>query len=127
MPRCPHTMPDDDAEVQTQIFEKFGVRPCLWQIQVVHAILACDDVITVAPTGSGKSLTYFMPLIYVKHGITVLVTPLKLLGDQFVKRLTDDIISAVSITAENATNELFEVISHDLSEIMSGKRINDRQ
>jgi hypothetical protein len=63
--------------------------------------------------------------------ITVLVTPLKLLGDQFVKRLRDVIISAVSITAENATNELFEVISHDLSEIMSGKcmlrTLNDRQ
>jgi hypothetical protein len=42
--RCLHTMPDDDAEVQTQIFENFGVCPCLWQIRVVCTILACNDV-----------------------------------------------------------------------------------
>jgi superfamily II DNA helicase RecQ len=69
-----------------------------------------DDVITIAPTGLGKSLTYWMPLLFIRHGITVVVTPLKLLGGQFVKMLQDNRISAVSITAANATNELFEVI-----------------
>ena len=109
MPVRQHTMPDSDEEVQRDVEKVFGFKPCLWQIWVVHAILAGEDVITIAPTGSGKSLTCWMPLLYIKHGITVVVSPLKLLGTQFVEMLGDNGISAVSIMAANATNELFEV------------------
>ena len=59
MPGRPHTMPDSDEEVWKQVESFFSVRPCLWQIRVVRAVLAGDDVITIAPTGLGKSLTYF--------------------------------------------------------------------
>ena len=38
----------------------------------------------------------------------MVVTPLKLLGGQLSKMLQDNGVSAVSITAANATNELFE-------------------
>jgi superfamily II DNA helicase RecQ len=102
-------MPESDEEVQSQVEEVFGFKPWLWQIRVVRAVLAGEDVITVAPTGSGKSLTYWIPLLYIKHGITVVVSPLKLLGTQFAEMLGDNRISAISITAANATNELFEV------------------
>ena len=61
-------MPESDKEVQRQVGEVFGFKPCLWQICVVRAVLAGEDVITVAPTG--KSLTYWILLLYVKHGIT---------------------------------------------------------
>jgi superfamily II DNA/RNA helicase len=104
-----HTMPKSDEEVQRQVEEKLGVCPCLWQILVVCKILEQDDVITIAATGSGKCLTYWMPLLFVKHGIVVLVTPLKLLGQQFVDILAKNNISAVSITATHATNEQFKV------------------
>jgi len=110
MPVTPHTMPDSDKEVQRQVQQAFGIYPCLWQIRVVRAVLAGSDVITIAPTDSGKSLTYWMPLLYIKYGITVVVTPLKLLGAQFVDMLQDNSINAISITAGNATNELFEVV-----------------
>jgi superfamily II DNA helicase RecQ len=85
----------------------------------VRAILDGGDVITIAPTGSGKSLTYWMPLLYIKYGITVIVTLLKLLGTQFVEMLGDNGISAVSITAANATNELFEVYNVLISASLS--------
>jgi hypothetical protein len=86
------------------------VACCLWQIHVVHAILN-EDVITIAPTlGSPYWMPLGMPLLFIKHGITVVVTPLKLLKGQFVEMLQDNSISAVSITASNTTNELFEMI-----------------
>ena len=103
-------MPDSNEEVQSQVEAVFGFHACLWQIRIVRAILNGDDVITIAPTGSGKSMTYWMPLLYIKHGISVVVTPLKLLGGQFADMLQDNGINAVSMTASNATNELFEVI-----------------
>ena len=65
MPGRSHTMPEDKEEVWNQVEAAFGVRPCLWQIHVVCAVLAGDNVITIAPTGLGKSLTYWMPLLYI--------------------------------------------------------------
>ena len=41
-------MPDSDKEVQKLVEATFGVNPCLWQICVVCAVLAGDDVITIA-------------------------------------------------------------------------------
>ena len=70
---------------------------CLWQIKVVCKILVQDDVIMIAATGSGKSLTYWMPVIFVKHGIVVLVTLLKLLGKQFKNVLVKNAVSAISV------------------------------
>ena len=109
MPMLSHTMPESDWEVQERIKEVFGFTPCLWQIHVIHAILAGDDVITIAKTGSGKSMTYWMPVLFIKYGISTIVTPLKLLGSQFAQMLEDNGISTISITAANATNELFDV------------------
>ena len=45
-----HTMPESDEEAQRQLEEVFGIRACLW-LWVVRAVLASDDVITIAPTG----------------------------------------------------------------------------
>ena len=104
-----HTMPDDNAQVQREVEERTGIRPCIWQIEVVRKVLEGVDVITIAATGSGKSLCYWMALLYVKYGIVFLVTPLKLLGKQFVETLERNDLRAVSMTAANATNELFEV------------------
>ena len=94
----------------------FGFHPCLWQICVVRTILNGNDVITIAPTGSRKSMTYWMPVLFIKYGIRMIVTPLKLLGAQFSEMLKGVGISAVSITAANTTNELFDVSdsSHQL-------------
>ena len=102
-------MPESDQEVQERVKEVFSFTPCLWQIHVVRAILAGDNVITIAKTGSGKSMTYWMPVLFIKYGISIIVTPLKLLGSQFAQMLEDNHISAISITGANAANELFEV------------------
>ena len=55
-------MPEIDLKVQEDIEEFFGIHPCLWQIRVAHATLAGNDLVTIAPTGLRKSLTYWLPL-----------------------------------------------------------------
>jgi superfamily II DNA helicase RecQ len=61
-------MPESDWEVQERVKEVFGFTPCFWQIRVVRTILSGDDVITIAKTGSGKSMTYWMPVLFIKYG-----------------------------------------------------------
>ena len=82
-----HTMPDNNEEIQREVEERTGTRPCIWQIEVVRMVLDGKDVITIAATGSGKSFPYWMPLLHIKYGIVILVTPLKLLSKQFVNIL----------------------------------------
>ena len=106
-----YTIPESNEDVQNDVKSKTGIQSCLWQIAVVHHILEQQDVITVAATGSGKSLTYWMALLCIKYGIVLLVTPLKLLGMQFVEILTGNKITAVSMTAANTTHQLFKVRS----------------
>jgi len=88
-------MPESDLEVQERIKEVFGFMPCLWQICIICAILTGDNMITIAKTGSGKSMTYWMPVLFIKYGISIIVTPLKLLGSQFAQMLKDDCISMI--------------------------------
>jgi superfamily II DNA/RNA helicase len=52
-------------EIRRETLERFGFVPCLWQIRVVEAILKHDhDVVSMAATGSGKTLTFWMPLLF---------------------------------------------------------------
>ena len=71
-------------------------------------------MIIVAPTGSGKFPTYWILLHYIKHGITVVVSPFQLLDAQFVEMLEDNQISPISIAAANVTNnKLFKATVSD--------------
>jgi Lhr-like helicase len=69
------------SEVRNSTIKAFGVRPCLWQIQVVQAILKAEkNIISIAGTGMGKTLTFWMPLLFHPPGsIQVVVTPLNIL------------------------------------------------
>jgi ATP-dependent DNA helicase RecQ len=88
----------------------FRHRPCLWQIHVVQALLKNDkDVASIAATGSGKTLTFRMPLLFMPDGIQIVVTPLNILGKQNVDTLAKVGINAVSVTADTATAVTFQV------------------
>ena len=67
------------------------------------------DIISIAATGVGKSLTFWMPLLFDKGGIQVVVTPLNILGDQNINDLKARGVSGTAISAENATKQNFEV------------------
>ena len=101
-------------EIRQKTWEILGYRPCLWQIRVVAAILkydkaACKAIVAIAATGSGKTLTFWMPLLFKKDGIQIVITPLNILGKQNVASLAAMGIEGVTVTAENANRQTFKV------------------
>ncbi|KAF8593383.1 P-loop containing nucleoside triphosphate hydrolase protein, partial [Ceratobasidium sp. AG-I] len=74
----------------------------------------------ISPTGSGKSLTFFLPFLWDKSGITLLVCPLQLLGDQhssstLLKKLG---IQAVNLTSLTATDSVFKDIGKGVYQLI---------
>jgi len=88
----------------------FRQTPCLWQLEVMAAILKQDkDVILIAATGSGKTLTFWMPLLINTKGIQIICAPLNILGAINVHELAKYSIPAITVTAENASVATFQV------------------
>lgn len=52
-----HTMPDSDKEAQAQAEKICRKCRCLWQMK---AACATQDVVTISPTGAGKTFAYFV-------------------------------------------------------------------
>lgn len=71
------------------------------------------DVIGVAATRAGKTFSFWMPLIMAsedgKNMMTIVVTPLNILGPQDVADLEVAGISGIAISTNNATPEVFRV------------------
>jgi ATP-dependent DNA helicase RecQ len=98
------------AEIRAKAIKHLGSRPCLWQIRVVEAILKRDgDVVCIAATGSGKTLTFWLPLLFRSSGIQLIISPLNILGQQNVAQLAAMNINGITITAETATPKNFQV------------------
>jgi ATP-dependent DNA helicase RecQ len=70
----------------------------LGQADVVEAMLAGRDVLSVAPTGSGKSISYWVPAV-VGGGLTMVVSPLIALMKDQVDRLTERGVAATFINS----------------------------
>src|SRR5690242_12126410 len=68
------------------------------QAEVVEAMLAGRDVLSVAPTGSGKSISYWVPAV-VAGGTTLVVSPLIALMKDQVDRLTGHGVAATLINS----------------------------
>ncbi|KIJ18403.1 hypothetical protein PAXINDRAFT_70931, partial [Paxillus involutus ATCC 200175] len=61
--------------------ECFGKRACLWQLQIAEAFLKGDhDIVCIAGTSMGKTLSFWLPLLFQPSGIQIVVTPLNQLG-----------------------------------------------
>ncbi len=98
------------SEVRQKTIEKFGRRPCLWQCEVAIAILKGEqDIVCISATGSGKTLTFWMPLLFRETGIQVIITPLNILGTQNKKQLAGFGIEAITISGQTASREKFKV------------------
>jgi ATP-dependent DNA helicase RecQ len=77
-----------------------------FQEEVVDTILSKQDVLTILPTGGGKSLCYQLPTLLM-NGTTVVISPLIALMQDQIKALNDldikaDIISSATSNDENS-------------------------
>lgn len=96
-------------QIHNDVKEHFGVYPCQYQVHDALAQLRKEDCITIAATGSGKTLTFWIPLLYNDGGYIIIITALNILGDQNVKQLESVGIKAINLTGETATAEVFKV------------------
>ena len=87
------------ARAERALREVFGLdafRP--GQAEVVASMLAGRDVLSVAPTGSGKSISYWVPAV-VEGGLTMVVSPLIALMKDQVDRLNERGVAATFINS----------------------------
>src|SRR4029077_9612023 len=88
-----------NARAEQVLREVFGLdafRP--GQAEGVEAMLGGRDVLSVAPPGSGKSISYWVPAL-VDGGLTMVVSPLISLMKDQVDRLTERGVAATFINS----------------------------
>ena len=84
--------------------------PCLWQAQVAATLLQGNkDVVCVAGMSMGKTLTFWIPLLFHPNGIQIIVTPLNQLGRQQVGSLENAGMQAIAINVDMANEKNFKV------------------
>jgi ATP-dependent DNA helicase RecQ len=89
-------------QVLRDVFHLESFRP--GQAEVVDAQMKGRDVLAVAPTGSGKSLSYWVPAI-LSDGLTVVVSPLIALMKDQVDRLVAHGVRAAFINSTLGSTE----------------------
>ncbi|MBL0687707.1 MAG: DNA helicase RecQ [Sulfurospirillum sp.] len=90
--------------------KKFGFnsfRPL--QRKSIEAITSKQDLLTILPTGGGKSLCYQLPALYFKNQLTVVISPLIALINDQVMALKENGIKADKLTSELNKKEISRV------------------
>ncbi|KAG2124813.1 P-loop containing nucleoside triphosphate hydrolase protein [Suillus clintonianus] len=98
------------VNMKQTVQEKFGLSPCTWQLQAAQYQLNSKDVITISPTGSGKTLTFWIPLLFNAGGIIIIVTPLNILGEKNQKEAEALGFPAINLCKETASDQAFKDI-----------------
>ncbi|MBS0539239.1 MAG: DNA helicase RecQ [Proteobacteria bacterium] len=80
------------------------------QEEIVRAVLDGENVLTVMPTGSGKSLCYQLPAI-ARPGLTLVISPLIALMRDQVRALTAAGVAAGSLNSSNEPAENARVMN----------------
>ena len=100
-------------DVRDLVQNRFRKRACYFQIKVAQALYTGKDVVACAPTGAGKTLTFWIPILMAleegKDKMSIVVTPLNLLGRQNKEALDKAGINGVAISQCNATPQTFKV------------------
>ena len=86
-------------QLQLDGMSHFGQRPCCWQSEIVFKLTSVENLVSISATGSGKSLVFWLPMLY-EDGLTIILVPLKNLGQQLADESSRRGFRAVSVTAE---------------------------
>jgi superfamily II DNA/RNA helicase len=88
------------------VLRRFNKRPCWYQIEAAKALYAGQDVIGCVPTGAGKTMSFWIPLLMAQEDklnkILFIISPLNVLAKQNAEMLTKFGISAIAVTADNS-------------------------
>ncbi|KAF8577427.1 hypothetical protein K439DRAFT_1364741 [Ramaria rubella] len=69
----------------------FNITPCIGQMHAAEAQTAQEsDVVFTSGTGSGKTLIFWMLMIYEEESITIFMTPLNILRQQTAQVLSPE-------------------------------------
>src|SRR5678810_1282886 len=104
---------NDPADVLERALARFGhvsLRP--GQAEVIADVFAGRPVISVMPTGAGKSLCYQLPAVVLgeRGGVTLVVSPLIALMKDQVDALTARGVPAVALTSAAGAEEQREIL-----------------
>ena len=97
----PRDMSDADA-ILRDIFGFDSFRP--GQSEIVEAVSHGENVLAIMPTGGGKSLCFQLPAL-VRHGVTVVISPLIALMRDQVRGLREAGVNAGALTSANTDEE----------------------
>jgi len=98
---------NDKQKVLKEIFGHENFRS--FQEQVIDSILKKQDILTILPTGGGKSLCYQLPSLLMS-GVTVVISPLIALMQDQIKALNDLNIKSSMINSLQSTEENNQVL-----------------
>lgn len=91
--------PSTIEQLQIESTAHFGRKPCRWQSEVAFQLLHKKTLVSISATGSGKSFIFWLPMPY-ENGLTLIIVPLKSLGQQLADESSRRGFRAVSVTAE---------------------------
>ena len=101
-------------DIRDLVQSKFGKCACWFQVKVAQALHAGKDVVACAPTGAGKTLSFWIPLLMAleegQDKMSIVVTPLNLLGQQNKTSLDKAGLPAIAVNKDNANSETWKVI-----------------
>jgi ATP-dependent DNA helicase RecQ len=102
---------DAIRQAATQIFSFSMLRP--GQLEVMDDVLEGHPVVTVMPTGAGKSLCYQLPAIMLgaQGGVTLVVSPLIALMKDQVDSLRARGIEAAALTSAAGPEEQADILA----------------
>ena len=91
-----------ETQLISIVTPKLGYAPHKWQVDIGHALYSRKNrvVVSTAATGAGKSLTFWLSILAGETGITFIVVPLNVLGQQM-----SETAATLGIPAFNATRE----------------------
>lgn len=89
-------------DIKALATQKLGFPPCRWQLELAQALLKREQqvIFSTAATCAGKSVTFWLPLLYERNGVTFVIVPLKQLGQQLADDAASYGFSSINVTRE---------------------------